>query len=570
MEEKIQKEESVSLLDIFHLLLSKLAILILVVILGGFLGGAFAIWRTIDVNYYGTEVQFYVNPERPKQTASSEGSQYGVYGAYGRHVMDNMVKLLSSESFTEQLILDGNVVPAPSTEENPWKITVKGAASEADELQQNIKFNKTLNENINESNRLLSEANVARENATNAKKEMDAALVIVQDAWRAEVPLISGVSSSYWTYSDLAFNYLQPMLTPELTNLCKEYQSLKQTAENLQTLADEAVEIAETQTETTLELWRQTNQYKSQLNSFSGQVTYSYLEANADTDDANNLARSFIYVKISVLNDQEFAEMLYERVIKVVPIYVEANMAVPNDYEGTNCQRITRTDEIHLTNVRYTTNQAIKYAMLFAAAAAVIAAVIIIIADRSDKRLRDQETITRLFNVPVLGIVPTIEDLTVLSETKKKERAKRSVLEKKEKAKQLKEKEKEQEKQEKANAELKAKQEKEATQAKKEAEKQAKKDAELKAKQEKEAAQAKKEAEKQAEADAKKAKKDAEKKAKQEAELKAKQEKEAAQAKKQAEAKKTAAPTENKTKQAPVPAKKQNANNKKKKNGARR
>ena len=130
MEENIQKEEGISLLDIFHLLLSKLAILILVVILGGFLGGAFAVWRTIDINYYGTEVQFYVNPERPKQTASSEGSQYGVYGAYGRHVMDNMVKLLSSESFTEQLILNGNIVPAPSTEEKPWKINVKNAQTE--------------------------------------------------------------------------------------------------------------------------------------------------------------------------------------------------------------------------------------------------------------------------------------------------------------------------------------------------------------------------------------------------------------------------------------------------------
>ena len=533
MEEKIQKEEGLSLLDIIHLLLSKLAILILVAILGGVFGGAFAIWRTIDVNYYGTEVQFYVNPERPKQTASSEGSQYGVYGAYGRHVMDNMVKLLSSESFTEQLILDGSIVPAPSTEEKPWKITVKGAASEADALQQNINFNKALNENIGKANRLLSEADTARKNAMDAKKAMDAALIIVQDAWRAEVPLIPGISSSYWTYSDLAFNYLQPMLTPELTNLCKDYQEQKQTAESLQLLADEAVKTAEVQTETTLELWRQTNQYKSQLNSFSGQISYSYLEANADTDDANNLARSFIYVKISVLNNQEFAEILYNRVIRVVPTYVEANMAVPNDYEGTNCQRITRTDEIHLTNVRYTTNQAIKYAILFAAAATVVAAVIVIIVDRSDKRLRDQETITRLFNVPVLGIVPTIEDLTVLSETKKKERARRNVLEKKEKAKLLKAQEKEQEKQ-------------------------AKKEAELKANQEKEAAQAKK----QAEAEAKEAKKEAEKQAKKEAELKAKQEKEAA--------KKPVAPVKEQKKPAPAPAKKQNNNNKKKKNGARR
>ena len=109
MEEKLQKEEGISLIEIFHLLLSKLKLLILVVIIGGIFGGAFAIWRTIDINYHGTEIQFYVNPD--KKETSEGGSQFGVYGAYGRHVMDNMVKLLSSESFTEQLILNTKPVP---------------------------------------------------------------------------------------------------------------------------------------------------------------------------------------------------------------------------------------------------------------------------------------------------------------------------------------------------------------------------------------------------------------------------------------------------------------------------
>ena len=118
MEEKLQKEEGISLLDILRLLLSKIKLLILVVIIGGVLGGSFAVWRTIDINYHGTEIQFYVNPDKPKET--SGGSQFGVYGAYGRHVMDNMVKLLSSESFTEHLILDTK--PVPDTRQT-WSIT---------------------------------------------------------------------------------------------------------------------------------------------------------------------------------------------------------------------------------------------------------------------------------------------------------------------------------------------------------------------------------------------------------------------------------------------------------------
>ena len=149
------------------------------------------------------------------------------------------------------------------------------------------------------------------------------------------------------------------------------------------------------------------------VNVFNGSLEEysSYLESNADIDDANNLARSFIYVKISVINDKAFAESVLDSVRAVVPWYVEANMTVPSDYSGTNCQKITVMEEIHLTNPGYTTNQAIKYAVLFAFAACAVTCVIIIIVDRSDKRLRDYETVMRNLEVPVLGVIPTIEPM---------------------------------------------------------------------------------------------------------------------------------------------------------------
>lgn len=284
MEETSQKEEGINLMDVIRLLFSKIKLLILILLIGAVVGGGFAVWRNIDVKYYGTEVQFYVNPEKLKDSpSSSDSSQYGVYGAYGRHVMDNIVKLLDSESFTEQLILD--------------------------------------------------------------KKP-------------------EGV-----------------------------------------TLSD----------------WQKTDNYKKQLDRFSGHVSYSYLDSKVESDEANNLARSFIYVKISVLNDKDLAEEIYERVITVVPEYVEANMPVPTEYEGTNCQRISRMDEVTLLNPNQTVNQAIKYAVLFALACVVIACVIIIIVDRSDKRIRDEETIVRLFNVPVLGVVPTVDDLVEQTTIKQNE-----------------------------------------------------------------------------------------------------------------------------------------------------
>ena len=418
MEEKIQQEEGLSLLDIVRLLLSKIKLLILVVIIGGLLGGAFAVFRTVNVNYYGTEIQFYVNPDRPKKTSSTEGSQYGVYGAYGQHVMDNMVKLLNSESFTELLILNGKTIP----ETGEW--TTKVVAEKDTPITQeyidsyNAAFTLKLNSTIENTNVVLATAEEAKTRSDTAKQTAKDALEHLNEVWTHEV---TASESSYWSYSKAAYQQLlkNNLVTDALKAAYDAYDKAQTAADNAQTTAETAVAVAEEETEKTLALWRTSYEFKSQLNLFSGKVNYSYLKDTEDSSNTTNLARSFIYVKISVLNDEAFAEELYSRIISVVPVYVEENMAIPSDYEGTNCKRITRTDEIELTNKRYTTNEAIKYGILFGIASFVVAAVAIIIVDRSDKRLRDQETIIRLFNVPVLGVVPTIEDLTDRSIAKK-------------------------------------------------------------------------------------------------------------------------------------------------------
>lgn len=272
--EEIQKaEKEISLFDILRLLLSKIKILILVVVVGALLGGGLAYWKNSDIHYYGRTVEFYINPEKASDgTSSGEQSQYGVYGAYGKHVMDNMVKLLSSQSFGEILMAD---------------------MSDAPQKQDDV----------------------------------------------------------------------------------------------------------------------MTNEYAAYLSKVVNSVTFSYLQNNENINDANNLARSFIYVKINVLNDKAFAEELLERIKKEVPAYVEANMAVPSDFQSTNCQQITVIDEIQLLNPGFAKNQALKYGALVAAIALIGTCVIIIFVDKSDKRLRDYDVISKKLHIPVLGIIPSIEDI---------------------------------------------------------------------------------------------------------------------------------------------------------------
>jgi len=432
MEENVQKEEGISLLELVRLLFSKIKLLILVVLISGIAGGMFAIWRTVDIDYYGTKVEFYVNPEKPTQSQvgggnlggglggslnggiTAGGSQYGVYGAYGRHVMDNMIKLLSSESFAERLMLLDNGLPAKGV----W-------ATEADDERAGEPL--LLDDKIDVAVGLLEKTEQAQSVAVSANDSLAVAL-------EAEAKALTALNKA-WKKAGYTGSFDEEEFIPEeVPALDEAYEVYKQAVaktENATAIAAEAeaavhaaTEISDAAKETALDAWRQTSKYSANLARIMSATNYSYLEDSADIEDANNLARSFIYVHVSVLNDQEFASSLLQVLKREVPRYVEENMAIPDGYSGTNCQRITRTDNIHLTNGGYTTSQAIKYGVLFAAAALVVACVIIIIVDRSDKRLRDYEIITRNFNIPVLGVVPTIEEMEMASAAKKNSHAK--------------------------------------------------------------------------------------------------------------------------------------------------
>lgn len=404
--EEVQKEEGVSLLEIIRILFHKLKLLILVVIIGAVCGALFGVWRTKDVKYYGTSVEFYVNPERPKEVGASSssaanavGSQYGVYGAYGRHVMDAIVKLLGSESFAEQLMLESNGLP-----------------------DLKIYNDHTYNEeNYARAEAAIKAANDAWEKAEELDVPRSYALKQLELCWED-----AGQSGAF---SVAAYKKLISANPDKYGELEAAYATFEQAddardqalqdAEYNQIKADEAVELV-------LEEWRATGKYRSNLSLYKNAVAFSYLGDDEDVEDANNLARSFIYVEINVLNNEAFAKDVLTRVKRAVPEYIEKNMIVPTDYEGTSCTRITRTDDIRHLNPNFTRTQSIKYALLLAAAAGVIAAIVVIVIDVQDKRLRDYELVARKLKIPVLGVVPTIEEMNIAVENKKQEEKKRN------------------------------------------------------------------------------------------------------------------------------------------------
>ena len=405
MEENLRNnEDGLSLIDIIRVLFSKIKLLILVVIIGGICGGTFGVLHTMDMKYYGTSIEFYVNPEKPvdsgssSATASATSSQYGVYGAYGRHVMDAMIKLLSSESFTEKLLLEDNGLPSMET------------------------YPGLNADNYVKAEQAKQLANEAWAKAETLDDRRTAALSEVYEEWdNANIPS---------SFSEQNYKKLLEGLAEDDSDSAK-YQTLIEKYETFKSLDDQRNEAllaatsqqkkTDAEVEVLLEEWRQHPKYLFDLSKFSKAVKYSYLGDNENVEDANNLARSFIYVDISVLNDEKFAEDLLTRVKRSVPEYIEQNMIVPTDYEGTSCTRITRNDAIRRTNPNFRRNQSIKYAILAAMAAGVVAAVLVIILDAQDKRLREYEVITRKLNIPVLGIIPSIEEMNQANEMKKQQ-----------------------------------------------------------------------------------------------------------------------------------------------------
>ena len=407
MSEQIQTE-GLSLTKIFKLLLSKIKLLLIVFLCGGILGGTLGFLKANGVNYYGTSLEFYINPETDEDSVSSE-STYGVYGAYGKHVMDNMIKLLSSEVFAEKLILNGKPLPekdvwvdTESETEVALDLNAKIDAAQVEVDSYKAKYDELLVK-IAEKNAKIIEYNDA------------------YDALKAEWQELynMGVTDS------LAFNereYNKNIENPDYASIIPlftawdtindEGKAIAEEIEIMQSELSDMRKIRDEKLNVALSAWRKTAAYKGALYQYRESVSFSYLEETAKTEDAADLARSFIYVYINVLGDanKAFAEDLMARIQVLVPEYVSENMIIPSGYSGTRCIEITTTSGIALTNPSYTKDSIIKFALLGAAAALVLACVILVIVDSSDKRVRSFEQIDRYLNVPLLGIIPSIDE----------------------------------------------------------------------------------------------------------------------------------------------------------------
>ncbi len=442
--QEVQVDEGISLIDIFRLFLSRIKFLILAVLIGCVLGSSLAVLTTHNVNYYGTSVTFFVNPKK----ADASGESTGINGTYSAPIMDSMIKQLNSEMFAEKLILNDEELP----EKDIWgdtaakNQTLNGLIDPAKEKLTALTEKETEIENkteekadkllvLTEANNLLTEKNKAlnesyellndewySEYLKNVKTNENGQLQSIFSPSFNEAVYIrlredgtiapnSKLATKYhaWTEARTAQENAENAkidLQTEVDDLTETIKTLEKDLETAKKETNEAVNAA-------LKEWRKTKKYREALSKYKKSVSFQYLLDTKDLEDTQYLSRNQIFVTISIKSnktaEKDFAEDLFERVKTVVPSFVEENMTPIAGYDGTVCTRLTRLDEIRLTNPNYTLKSALKYGAVAGAAALVLACIVVILLDKSDKRLRDTEVITRKFNLPVLGVIPAID-----------------------------------------------------------------------------------------------------------------------------------------------------------------
>lgn len=362
MEEKVEKQEGINLKAIFKLLLKKIKLLLLVLLAGVVVGAGFGFLTNFNKKYYGTYVEFYVNPVPTEEHVESD-SYFAVNGTYTRNVMDGLIRLLSSDSFAERLLMDEEGLP---------------------------KFRDGDNKEAIDSKILAAKPLVAAE--SDAKDAVELAMderLEAQTDYNKKYAKWSGYQNDI-RIAELAGDPTNSI--PGLVILMEEAKEARDIAEQLLEDKKDAYELANDNLEDAKKLaeearkevyalYRETSVYKTLIKAIRSSISYSYYKPE-DEENLETVARSFIYVNIAVLNNEKLANDLYDQVLAVLPGYVSEAMPKPSGYAATACRQITRLDNVYQVNEGQTLSATIKYGLLLGFVALAIGCVVVVVVDK--------------------------------------------------------------------------------------------------------------------------------------------------------------------------------------------
>ena len=408
MKEEFQVEKEISIVEIFRALLSKILYLILALLIGACAGGVYGYFTAKSVVIYGTEekIEYYVNPV-PAGIPEGE-SVFAHYGSYSTSAMTNIVRSLESERFCSILLDDMMGIETDGSKainRGSQLFDSKGVAlrdANGDPMYEGIEYITTSKEVDVHSYSMKKDkdGNIVYKSGHSAEN-LGASMMDSTGAYMYDVNgniMVSGIEYLKETTRTLVVtNTVKKDAQGNV--VYKEGYNGEELSPAIEGLPAKKYD----------EEGKYTEDYLNWISVISKAVEFS-------CRSEGNIAESSIYVTLSMNGDQnnkkgkETIEAIRNSALDIVPSFVSMNMQLPSSYKETKCEVLTLDTEIKPTNTTYASSQMTKLALIAGANALIIAAAIVIALHMSDKRLRDVDVLPKVFNVPLLGVIPTIDE----------------------------------------------------------------------------------------------------------------------------------------------------------------
>ncbi len=362
-----EQNDGIRLTDIIKLFWKKILWILMALVIGVAAGATFGFLKNTRNKVYGTQLSFFVNPKVDGQVNQQ------IYGVYGTTPVAEMIGQLSKDHFFEYLFLDENDLPQKGiSAEVDAKIAVaepivKAAKALTEQKEAKLKELEELIEDFNYSTTVIKvyvdEDGLPTQKIEDAINKREGDDKITQQEKDA---------------IEKALEKAKPL--DELAAVAKE---LVKNEKEAVVKADEAAKEAIAQ-------WQKTADYAKYIPAAKQAIKYT----REVSDEDKTVATSFIYVDIQLKNNEEFAKILREKLVERLPKYVEENMYVPNGFDGTNCSRMSRTDDIVCVTDQKMFSTIVKNGILFGFATTAVACVVILILNIGTLTKKQEETQT--------------------------------------------------------------------------------------------------------------------------------------------------------------------------------
>ena len=354
MKKSVHSNNELDLMDLLKILISKIKIIVCVALIAAIVGGAIGAAITfLSKRDFGTQVEFYITPGSPDS---------------------EILHLLSSERFAEQLLLDENGLPHGSEGEAHDAAVVAKQAADA--------------------------ALIKLDEAKKASKEAPRELAVVQKTYEEKQKayddvynLLSVYQSASDTIADKPENLEKIKKYENLVEIAKaekevaekEYYAVSQKVleanHRLEAAKEDATEtknIADDLAEDILVAWRNQDDNKQKISDINKCIEYEYIEIDPNTVKTGSTSNyQFLTATISVPKDEALANTLLTNLCQKLPEYVEANIESAELDVEINCVLISTAAEVENLAKNSLVKEMVKFGLIATIGALAITCILV-------------------------------------------------------------------------------------------------------------------------------------------------------------------------------------------------